>query len=294
MVFPQSMVIVFEDQRAARLVEAVGVLAGWQHDEAPMQLHPGDLGWHWQRGREATVAAVRTWSRDGAILAIGMLDGPSLLRVTTAPQARRDEELARQVVADITDPQRGVLPAGQVAVEAPSGALVTDLLAQRGWAADEPWTPLRHDLAEPVEDPGVRIEVVGLRRVGAWAAVHRAAFGSERFTEQRWHAMAEGPAFADSRWLIALDEADLAVAPAGVWSAGRGRAGLIEPMGVHPEHRGRGHGRGITVAAAAALREMGSSSVMTCTPSANVGAVATYASAGLEPLPERWDRARAA
>ncbi|MFF4778126.1 GNAT family N-acetyltransferase [Microtetraspora fusca] len=74
-----------------------------------------------------------------------------------------------------------------------------------------------------------------------------------------------------------------------VWSAGEGRLGLIEPMGVHRAHRGHGYGRAITVAAARALQELGSSSVVVCSPSSNVGAVATYQSAGLDQLPERRD-----
>jgi hypothetical protein len=47
------------------LGEAVRVLREWQYDRAPVQLHPGDLGWYWRFGAEATGAAVRTWSRDG-------------------------------------------------------------------------------------------------------------------------------------------------------------------------------------------------------------------------------------
>ncbi len=132
------------------LSEAVGVLREWQYDGAPMQLHPGDLGWFWRFGAEATAAAVRTWSRDGQILAVGLLDGPQLLRLTIAPGAQRDEELAQQLVDDVTKPERGVLIEGKAYVEAPMGALVHDLLFEDGWNADEPWTPLRRDLTEPV------------------------------------------------------------------------------------------------------------------------------------------------
>jgi ribosomal protein S18 acetylase RimI-like enzyme len=63
-------------------------------------------------------------------------------------------------------------------------------------------------------------------------------------------------------------------------------------MGVHREHRGHGYGLAITVAAAAALQELGSSSAMVCTPSSNPGAVATYKSTGFQPLPEVRDRRR--
>lgn len=50
-----------------RLGEIVEALRGWQDDEAPVQLHPGDVGWFWRFGARATAAALRTWHRDGRI-----------------------------------------------------------------------------------------------------------------------------------------------------------------------------------------------------------------------------------
>ncbi|MFI7050337.1 GNAT family N-acetyltransferase [Streptosporangium sandarakinum] len=286
------MTIVLGEPEVDGLGEVVDVLREWQHDGAPIQLHPGDLGWFWRFGAEATAAAVRTWSRDGRILAVGLLDGPGLLRLAFAPDAQRDEELARRLVEDVTEPERGVLSAGKADIEAPMRALVQDLLSEAGWNADEPWTPLRRDLTEPVEDPGVRIEVVGPERVHVRTAVQRASFGVSTFTDDRWHAMAAGPPYADARCLVAHDDRGDAVAAVTVWSAGPGKPGLLEPMGVHREHRGRGYGTAITVAAAAALRELGSSSAVVCTPSSNVGAVATYVSGGFQRLPEVRDKHR--
>jgi ribosomal protein S18 acetylase RimI-like enzyme len=274
------------------LGEAVDVLREWQYDGAPPQLHPGDLGWFWRFGAEATAEAVRTWRRDGRVLAVGLLDGPELLRVTIAPDARHDEELARQLVDDIIEPQRGVLPDGKVYVEAPRDALVQDLLAGNGWPTDEPWTPLRRDLTEPVPDPDVRIEVIGPEQAHVRTAVQRAAFDTSIFTDERWHAMATGVAYADARCLVAYDDQGNAVAAVTVWSAGLGKPGLLEPMGVHRDHRRHGYGTAISVAAAAALQRLGSSSALVCTPSANVAAVATYTSAGFQRLPEIRDRTR--
>src|SRR5262245_18716182 len=170
----------------------VGALREWQNDKAPMQLHPGDLGWFWRFGAEATAAAVRTWSRDGQILAVGLLDGPKLLRLTIAPGAQRDEELAQQLVDDVTEPEHGALVGGKVYVEAAVGARVEDLLFEDGWKSNEPWTPLRRDLSEPVKGPGVRIEVIGPERAHVRAAVQRASFDGSTFTDERWHAMAAG------------------------------------------------------------------------------------------------------
>ena len=47
------------------LNEVVGALREWQYDGAPMQLHPGDLGWFWRFGAEATAAAVRRGAGTG-------------------------------------------------------------------------------------------------------------------------------------------------------------------------------------------------------------------------------------
>ena len=237
---------------------------------------------------------MRFWSRDGQVLAVGLVDGPTLLRLAIKPGAEHDDELAHQMVTDVNQPDRGVLPQGDVSVEARFGASFRQLLTSAGWEADEPWTPLQRDLAVPVEDCGVRFEVIGPDRAGVRAAVQRAAFQRSTFTEERWHAMASGPAYAEARCLVAYDGHDNPVATATVWSAGRGRPGLLEPMGVHRDHRGHGYGRAITVAAAATLRELGSSSALVSTPSSNVGAVATYASAGFRRLPDVRDLRRIA
>src|SRR4051794_7492299 len=93
------------------LSDVVGALREWQHTDAPMQLHLGDLGWFWQFGAEATAAAVRTWSLAGQIVAVGLLDSPGVLRMTVAPEVARDERLAQRVVADIAEPKRGCMRA---------------------------------------------------------------------------------------------------------------------------------------------------------------------------------------
>ncbi|MEV4331889.1 GNAT family N-acetyltransferase [Streptomyces sp. NPDC049597] len=286
------MAIVLGNPGVSGLSEAVGVLREWQDDGAPMQLHPGDLGWFWRFGAGATASAVRTWSRDAQILAVGLLDGPELLRLTIAPDAQQDEELAQRLVEDLAEPERGVLRGGKAYVEAPKDALVQDLLFQDDWNSDEPWTPLRRDLTKPVEDPGVRIEVIGPDQAHVRTAVQRASFDKSTFTRENWQAMAAGLPYADARCLVAYDDRGGAVAAVTVWSAGPGKPGLLEPMGVDREHRGHGYGKAITVAAAASLQELGSSSAIVCTPSSNVGAVATYRAAGFTPLPEVRDRRR--
>ncbi|GEN80530.1 GNAT family N-acetyltransferase [Actinotalea fermentans] len=283
----------------ADLAGVVGELATWQSDRAGLQLHPGDVGWYSTRGADATAAALRTWSRDGRLLAMGLLDGPSLLRLAVAPDVADDDGLADRIAADLADP-RGVMGAGSASVEARGARRLSAVLAEHGWRPGELWTPFRRDLSAPVGDLPVRVETVDADRAAVWAAIHWSAFrGTEPSSDElrrvvdRWRTMAEGPLSAAARTVVALDRDGDGMAVATVWSAGPGRPGLIEPMGVHRDHRGHGYGTGVSVAAAAVLREMGASSAVVCAESSNVGAVATYAAAGFTAGPQVADLERA-
>lgn len=148
------------------------------------------------------------------------------------------------------------------------------------------------DLTEPIVDPSLRIEIVGPELAETRAAVQRESFEGSRFTEEHWHTMRIAPGAGDSRCLLALDAKGTAVAATTIWSAGPGRAGLIEPLGVGREHRGHGYGPAITRAGVAMLRELGASRALVTTPSANIAAVAAYVSAGITAMPQRLDLRR--
>ncbi|WP_433381326.1 GNAT family N-acetyltransferase [Actinoplanes sp. CA-142083] len=276
------MSISMERATPESLGEVVEAVAGWQHTGGPVQLHPGDLGWNWSHGAPALAGAVRVWRRGGEILAVGMVDDKAgLIRMGIAPSVGGDAAFAASVLAGLADPVR--------AVEARFGDAFRDLLRRSGWVADEAWTPLARELTEPVPDGGLRVEVVGGHNVGDRVAVGRAMFPTSTFTLERWRAMAAAPPYRRARCLVGYDGDGAAVAAVTVWSAGEGRPGLLEPLGVHPDHRGHGYGRAITLAAAAALREMGSSSATVCTPSDNAGGVGAYVSAGFRQLPDVTD-----
>lgn len=273
----------------------LATLASWQQDDVPFQLHPGDIGWHWRNGAEATAGAVRAWHRDGELVALGLLDGTNLLRLALAPEVMANPDVARTLVADFSDPARGVLPAGAVDLEIPHGVALHDALDGAGWVLGDPWPVMRHDFTTSL-DHGLQVVTVGPDEAPTWAHVHGAAWGRGPGDEQvilgRWHQMASGPAFASARCLLGYDEDDNPVATVTVWSAGQGRPGVLEPMGVHPDHRGRGHGRAMNVAGASVLQEMGASAATVCTPGSNPGGVAAYNAAGYATQYERFDRRR--
>ncbi len=179
--------------------EVVEAAAGWQHAGGPVQLHPGDLGWNRRLGAQKSAPGVRVWTRDGQILAVGMVDGTAgLIRMGLAPSVDDDAGFAARLLADLTDPVHGVLPGGAGFVEARFGAAFRDLLHRDGWVADEPWTPLSRDLTEQVETDGLRVEAVDAHNLGDRilpdrVAVQRAAFANSTFTVHRWRAMADAP-----------------------------------------------------------------------------------------------------
>ena len=127
-------------------------LASWQQDGLPVQLHPGDLGWHWRFGADALARALRVWSSHHVTMAIGFLDGRSLVRMGIAPWADHDAELAQALVRDLEDPARSVLEAREIAVEARFGTALRSLMRSHGWVDGEAWTPLVRDLSAPVEE----------------------------------------------------------------------------------------------------------------------------------------------
>ena len=283
----------------SRLVQVGETLARWQVDGGPVHLHPGDLGWYSLRGAEETAAAIRIWAEGATPCAIGLLDGPELLRLAIDPTRRDDTGLATQIADSIEDPGAGVLAPGQATVEARGAEALTRTLGRRGWQEDEPWTPLHFDLSAPVQPAATLIETIDEDRAGEWVGVHWSAFrgtplddGVRQTFVDRWLTMTSGPFAQASRSLAAFDEKGEAVAVTTVWSAGPGRPGLIEPMGVHRDHRGRGYGVEITRAGAAALREMGSSSVMVAAEGSNDGALATYRAAGFVPAAPVADMSR--
>jgi ribosomal protein S18 acetylase RimI-like enzyme len=287
-----GMAITLSTPDTLALHETIDVLAGWQQGDLPVQLHPGDLGWAWQIGASALAGRVRTWAANGRPVALGYLDGGTLLRLAIRPDAEDDQELAARMADDVGDPSRGVLPGGPVAVEARLGGAFRSRLLGAGWQAGDLWTPMIRDLTGPVPRAGVRIEEVGPEQAHVRALVQRASFDSSRFTDERWHTMTTGPAYSTARCLLAYDAQGSAVATATVWSAGEGRPGVLEPLGVHRDHRGHGYGTAIALAAASALQEMGASSATVCAESSNVGAVATYSSAGFQSYPEVADLVR--
>ncbi|WP_309132068.1 GNAT family N-acetyltransferase [Brevibacterium sp.] len=272
---------------ASQLPAIISTLSEWQTDDWKGFLHPGDLGWHSMVGAEKLAADLRCWSVEGSVVAIGMFDGEDLFRMAMDPSTLDDDELARRIAADLDR----VLPPGTVTVEARGARALQDRLRAQGWDSDEPWTPLQLDLRNPFRATShtvqLRVEEAGPDEAEVWTAVHWSAFrGTTPSAEDRqrlihrWTTMATGPFAHLAHHLIGFDDTDRPVAVTTVWTAGNGRPGLIEPMGVHRDHHGHGYGAAITLAGARALQQHGASAAVVVAENSNAGALATYLAAG--------------
>lgn len=283
------MEMTIETPSVTDLPDIIDAVASWQHDDQPIQVHPGDLGWYQRFGAEALASALRVWTQNGETVAIGFLDESELIRMAVSPAHAHDQTIAEAVVTDLVGALSEFLPAGKGVVECRFGPALRHTLAEAGWIPDEPWTQLRRDLTTASPSGSLRIEIVSADRVGDRVAVGSAAFPGSSLTRERWHLMAVGHAYRLARCLIGYTEAGQAAGATTVWSAGRGRPGLIEPLGVGRAHQGHGYGVEMAHAAASTLRAMGASSVTVATPSSNTAAVAAYRAAGMNSFGEVTD-----
>lgn len=228
-------------------------------------LHPGDVGWQLRFDD----AAVFLWV-DVVPVAVGFLDS-SVLRVTAAPDA--DLRALATDVEELLEP----------------GNDRCDGLPMPGWEADQEswlvmsWTP------RPVSS---RAEQVGAADAADRVLVQRSAFARSTFTLERWRAMKRSPAGELAVEALVRTPAGAPAAAATGWFAGAGRCGLLEPVGTHPDHRGRGYGRDAVLGACAALAQRGASAVAVATRSTNRAAVALYRSAGFIVVRESRDWVR--
>lgn len=247
---------------------------------AVVGLHVGDLGWHLRmddRDLDGTVVAVLV---DGQLVAAGLYE-PDGVRLAIRPDRVNDRVVA-EAIADLAE----TTAAEDAFADVPTSPLVDDILRDRGWRTDpHAWAILYRPLtaadAEPAEPPGVTT-LKTEQDVADRVAVQFAAFTGSTFTVARWHQMASSPAHDPALEFLARTAEDEPAAGATAWSAGPGRAGILEPVGTHPDHRRQGHGRAVSLAAVAALARAGASGVGVQTPEANTAAVATYLDCGLE------------
>jgi GNAT superfamily N-acetyltransferase len=261
---------------------AIDALMAWQAPGCyPGGLHAGDVGWQ-LRMDDDVVDRSLIIVRDGAdVVAVALLDQPSVLRPALRPDRLHDLRLA-SLLADLAEGvEQGASSSWS---EAPGGSALRTELSSRGWTMDpDTWTVLYRPLtaSDAGDDDPQSHPLADDADIADRVDVQRSAFEGSTFTGQRWHQMAAGPGYDPTLDLLRRSDDGTPVAAATGWSAGPGRCGILEPVAAHPDFAGHGHGRAVSRAVIAALARAGASGVAVHTPLANAGAVRAYEACGM-------------
>jgi ribosomal protein S18 acetylase RimI-like enzyme len=110
---------------------------------------------------------------------------------------------------------------------------------------------------EPRVPDGYRLRTVGPGDLERRVEVHRAAFAPSRVVPESYARLQrEWPYRADLDHVVEAPDGSLA-AFCIAWLDEKNRAGLLEPVGTHPDHRRRGLASAVCLAAVGRLRALG-------------------------------------
>jgi mycothiol synthase len=118
---------------------------------------------------------------------------------------------------------------------------------------------------------------------GEWedrVGVHREVWPSSRMTLEAYRRLREAPGYVAELDLVAAGPGGALGAYCICWLDEGSKAGLFEPVGTHPAHRGNGLGRAVMLEGLRRLRALGASSVLVTSLHDNVAASGLYESVG--------------
>lgn len=238
------------------------------------RFHVGQLAWsrYFQPVDPAATGpeeAISLWRVSGEVVGFGWAESPDWLELQVDP--------ARPEVADeVLDWFEEWSDADEQSVITMEGDVCESALAAAGFAPDRGgWHFTHHLLDLDVLDPldaleGRPVDGYAFRHVepdeaDARAACHATSWsdvGPSRVTGGSYRTLMDAwPYRSDLDW-VAVDGTGEMVASALVWLDPAHGAGLVEPVGCVPEHRGRGLAGAVTVAALLALRDLGATTAV--------------------------------
>jgi ribosomal protein S18 acetylase RimI-like enzyme len=272
----------------------LSALASWEPPNGcGWQLHPGDLGWFSRFESTEVERAVLIWRSAGRVVAILLLDGPVLGRCAIAPGALFDHALANEIIDEATN-RLECTDEGLWLEPPPGPSALAAVLAERGWLrSEETWLHLWRrftdaDFSPPEPPAGAVVRPLRPDDLERRVALQRAAFTGSTLTVPRYLRMRARPGH-DERFDLVCETSGELVAFCVAWLGAPGGAALLEPVGAHPEHRGRGYAAATVRTAFAALAAAGASGVAVFTPSDNLAAAALYRAVGMVTVELRHD-----
>jgi ribosomal protein S18 acetylase RimI-like enzyme len=247
----------FEAESDLRLMQEL-CAETWRRQGALAPIHAGDVAWWmYQRPNRLSEASVRLWLEDGACLAFAW----NWLRNSHVDCLVHPDHT--ELLADVLDAVGDASVYAQESDEAKVAGL-----RERGFAPTEGEIynhmirSLEDDLPEPRMPEGYRIRTVEPDDLERRVEVHRAAFAPSRVVPESYARLQQ-------EWPYRRDLDHVVEAPDGTfaafclaWLDEENGAGLLEPVGTHPDHRRRGLASAATSAALRSLRAAGARTVV--------------------------------
>jgi len=260
-------------------------------------LHPGDISHHFYAGNQlydpAELSAI--WEdRNGVAAWILCAPGFAGFDAQVRPDLRGDT--FESEVLEIAESQTAKLMArydkGSSQIEATACQCDTDrsrLLTRLGWTCHtEALYALNHRRLEEIPEPefpeGYHIRPVrGVQEAGVVAEAHVAVFTGAKWTTETYRRYMESPGYSvDREFVVEADDGTLAAFTV-TWHDELNGTGLFEPVGTHPDHRGKGIARAMIYWAMRGMAEAGLSTALVQNKSGNTASRSLYRACGFEP-----------
>jgi ribosomal protein S18 acetylase RimI-like enzyme len=250
----------------------------------------GDIAWrarfhsHSELGRE-----IQLWEQADQLVGYTWLRTRGGFDVFIAAEHQDDRTLLVEMLDQIEDSVRIRVAAGDEPREVytffnPDDRAMANELEARGFAkSDESaGVVLCANLGSlhgpPEVPPGYRLDCVSNSDVVGRVEAHRAAFSPSDLTASLYERVRRTWPYRSQLDRVVKTEHGAVVAFCTAWIDDRNRAGLLEPVGTHPDHRERGLGRAVVTDALLSLRNAGATLAQVGTSGA--AARRTYESAG--------------
>lgn len=272
--------------------------------------HPGDLAWQLRGRYDAPQALYGFADEAGGLAAIARFQAPGelLLEVMPARDAMTAPLLDWAVEKARRAPPAVRAPALRLTVferdEARREAAAAAGFAPAGPAGVHFERALTDQTSDPAPPPGVRLrDCVGIDPEGR-AEVHRAAWsalghlgieGASTFSAALYDSLETSGVYDAALDMVAEAEDGTLVANCIAWADPVSGVGTFEPVGVHPDFRGRGLAGAVMMAAMRRLSGAGHQVARVGTAHFNAAAIASYAkSFELVDRSGNWERPIAA
>ncbi len=233
--------------------------------------HPGQLAWSARSIEGVDVNEVRFWHEHDADAGWAWVQRPSWLELCVDTDDLHATDVAREAVAWFLAGAPGDQAARTTVL--PAEQLLLEVLGEAGFLPEVGPFFIHHhlDLARLPALPqvaGYRLKAVEEGQAAPRAACHRAAWGTpehpSRVTTTSYAAvMATPPYRPDLDWVAVAGDGAW-VASCLVWLDLVTGVALLEPVGCAPDHRRRGLGAAVSLAALHAARDAGATTALVC------------------------------